>query len=171
MYYFVLPVMQFEISHDTAIVLAVARRCFTAYVARLTQACVLFLYCLCCRFDMSHVPFAHHGIMGTGTRDMAQPLNTSTTAGATPTGEHQCSAPELSKKKHVTFFWLQTIITNCYGSGLCVTYGTSFGTLQVVISNTQKNSNWDVLIQDIALAAQVAAATIMQQQYLMKCNL
>jgi phenylpropionate dioxygenase-like ring-hydroxylating dioxygenase large terminal subunit len=40
-----------------------------------------------CRFDPSHIPFAHHGIMGTASRDKAQPLHITTKVDVTPTGE------------------------------------------------------------------------------------
>eukprot|EP00879_Flechtneria_rotunda_P018962 GHRR01019906.1.p1 GENE.GHRR01019906.1~~GHRR01019906.1.p1 ORF type:complete len:438 (+),score=101.97 GHRR01019906.1:287-1600(+) len=37
-------------------------------------------------FDPSHIPFAHHGIMGSASRDKALPLDITTTADVTPTG-------------------------------------------------------------------------------------
>ncbi|KAF6258852.1 hypothetical protein COO60DRAFT_1074951 [Scenedesmus sp. NREL 46B-D3] len=37
-------------------------------------------------FDPSHIPFAHHGIMGTASRDKAQPLYITTQVDVTPTG-------------------------------------------------------------------------------------
>eukprot|EP00882_Tetradesmus_deserticola_P029936 GHRQ01033572.1.p1 GENE.GHRQ01033572.1~~GHRQ01033572.1.p1 ORF type:complete len:304 (+),score=124.47 GHRQ01033572.1:348-1259(+) len=37
-------------------------------------------------FDPSHIPFAHHGIMGSASRDKAQPLHITTTVDVTPTG-------------------------------------------------------------------------------------
>jgi phenylpropionate dioxygenase-like ring-hydroxylating dioxygenase large terminal subunit len=38
------------------------------------------------RFDPSHLPFAHHGIMGMASRKDAAPLNFKTLVDVTPTG-------------------------------------------------------------------------------------
>lgn len=42
------------------------------------------------RFDPSHIPFAHHKIMGPATRDKVQPLEVTTTADVTPQGVCVC---------------------------------------------------------------------------------
>eukprot|EP00775_Hariotina_reticulata_P005511 gene5511-5747_t len=55
-------------------------------------------------FDPSHIPFAHHGIMGSASRDKAQPLNITTTADVTPTGapgRHMYSTGGLAQVMHV----------------------------------------------------------------------
>lgn len=43
---------------------------------------------MCRSFDPSHIPFAHHGIMGSASRDKAQPLAITTKVDVTAQGEH-----------------------------------------------------------------------------------
>jgi phenylpropionate dioxygenase-like ring-hydroxylating dioxygenase large terminal subunit len=47
---------------------------------------LLMAYLPTYRFDPSHIPFAHHGIMGSASRDKALPLNITTTVDVTPAG-------------------------------------------------------------------------------------
>jgi hypothetical protein len=58
--------------------------------------------CCCCRFDPSHIPFAHHKIMGPATRDKVQPLEVTTTSDVTPQGGFLSPCDGLGTKARTT---------------------------------------------------------------------